>query len=318
MQAFAPLNEAVLQRKRDEYGAAQRMGELRLQAALAEEAQVRQQKFTQEENERGRTATKEENEKARRHELEQKLRDLRAQELREIDARIHAANENKLNRKSNEEIAKGDRAVRAQTAVLQSLTAQESVDEQRRQFDLKQPGTEAEVLMEKLAEIREKMDRMRAVIENPNLSEETRRQTAIRFGAFADGMKIFNSKMMQVVADPKTNLNDIQSAVKGWFQAPPPPPHYSTVTDIMGATRPGVVIPGSGTNGPVLMMLPQVNPDGTPFGGSGSGSGTNVFGVPGSGKTGGGNTPANFKYPRSTGGQTNDVPVLNPYTPRKQ
>jgi len=306
MQAFAPLNEAVLQRKRDEFNAVQRRGELRLQAALAEEAQVRQQKFTQEENERNRTFQANESLANRNFQAGESFAD---RELREKLTNLSLDNQDKrlsaelqqrrfefgVNVAANQEQRNLERErikIQEGAALLE-----------RQKFAASQ--NELQKMASDIASTYGQFNRFAAMADDKLLSDFERTEARTQAAALGAVLSMTAGRAHMELNGGGDGVETIRKY--GQLFKRPDPIKPVIMTDAMGAQQAFIEFMDEKGNR-FLQRMPQKNPDGSPVVGGGGGGAFALPATRSGNKPGKENSKGRPNVPNLTGGLNSNSP----------
>jgi len=278
MQAFAPLQQAVLQRKRDEFDTARQMDALRLQAELAQQAQARQQAFLTAEREAGQTFTAAQTDKTLKAASDEKALD-RALDSRKLSATLQDKRyvDNvrfalQRDAQTSEDKARG----RGLDLRERELGLQENLGERRlslegrelmlrtKQFEhsIENPVTQ---LSRHLGDTTGLLRRWKRLSVDPTLSDFEREEAADQAIALETALSAVGGKFGMMLSSPENGLETLLSGASLFKPIrQPTPPHVTTLIDATGNQKAGVLT--TQPNGlPALLMLPQIGPDGQPI-----------------------------------------------------
>ena len=283
MQAFAPLVNATLQRKKDERDTAARMGELRLQSELQGNRDVSQNTFAIQQQERAQTFNAGESALARKSADDRDLL-LAAARREEFRATSEAT---RLSAGMSYSLGKERLALEGRSLTQSDTHFNTGQAFQGKMFDAKMTLSERELsLQNRLAKrtlnpvmsladdigltVGER-DSLFALSQDATLSHFERTEAHRRATALSTALDMTMQHAHGMLNDPALPPGQAFGAIQSMFKRNPLPIESKTVsvTDNMGATDVGQV--GVGPDGkPALLMLPRIvaptAAEGTPSG----------------------------------------------------
>jgi hypothetical protein len=278
MQAFAPLVNATLQRKKDERDTAARMGELRLQSELQGSRDANQNTFAAEQQGRAQTFSAEESalERKAREDLAARSAEQRREEFRatfgasRLDAGMsYSLGKERLSLESKSLAQRDDHFKLTQTEQGRMFDQRITLDERELALKRRLAAKTLNPVMSLANDIGDTVaerDNLFALSQDLALSDFERKDAHRRATVLSTALDMTMQNANGMLNDPALKPGQAFGAIQSMFKRNPLPIESKTVsvTDSLGATDVGQV--GAGPDGkPALLMLPRIlAPGGTP------------------------------------------------------